>query len=236
MPRKTMIRMGILGGAAVVATAAALTVAHAGGQQAAPAFAPETASGARYSPASELGAADLLNAPVLSAQARGMGRITKVNFDDRGQVEWVWLRFDGVFSDWELRAPVSSLYMDRTAGKLRTDRTLDELRRLAEADPETSARTATAIPARYAPASRLMGLKIVGNRDDQVGYVHSVRADASGAADYLIVERRFGLFHAKTERYTVPADQVSYLPVTQKLKIHEMPQPVLASLSGHAEG
>lgn len=231
MTPKTLIRFGC-SGAGVAGLAAMALVAVQAAEPGAEASPPVTWSDAdsRYVRAAELRASDLLHATVFAAHDRAAGRIVKISFDRSGSAEWVWLRFDGMFGQWSLRTPIAGLYYDRVEGRLRTDRPLEQLHRLAAADPEIHPSTATAIPARVAPAARLMGLKIVGDRDNQVGWVHSVRAGANGGAEELVVERRFGLFHAKTERYVVPADMVSYLPVTQQLVIHDMPQPVFASL------
>lgn len=233
MTRKSLIRVSCLVTCAAAAVALGWAAAQAGGPGVALAPAAYAPGDARYMAASELGVSDLLYATV-HTEGAGAGRIAQIDFAGSRSPQWVWLRFDGPWNSWTLRAPIASLYYDRARGRLRTDRPLDELRRLAAVDPETSVRTATAIPARSAPASRLMGLRIVGERNDSFGHVHSVRADASGAAEALVVARRFGLFHAKTERYTVPADRVSYLPVTRQLVIHDMPQPRLASLADGA--
>lgn len=228
MKRKHLMAMGLT--AAVAAGLAGVAAATAI-QSPAPAQAQTQMDGTRYTPASELTATQLLNAKVISAQGRATGRIERIRMDAGGQADWVWLHFNDGFGGWTLRAPVSGLYADRVSGTLRADRTAEELRRLAEADPEAAASTATAIPAYAAPASRLMGLTIVEEDDDRLGFVHSVNVDENGAVDTLVVERRFGLFSAKMERYELPAEQVTYLPVTQRLMVRETPQPALASLS-----
>ena len=202
-----------------VLSASAVTMAAALGVVAFSAAADAPVAGP-LRPIDEASVESLLQARVFTEDGASPAVVERVDFDDHGALERVWIRFQPAFSDeWTIRALASDVAYAPGSDAVVVNRSEDELLALSHADPEFGVMSATRVSVQRMPLSRLIGRTAIDETGASIGVVASVASDGSGRADVLRLSDGALARWRGEPAFDVPAHDAFYLPVTDRILV-----------------